>query len=75
VAYEEAECAKRLLIIRQILEAKNVTDELKGKEQIAWVRLRLILFALWRIIKLMIFVLQRVGCNMKNEVEYGIFIN
>lgn len=27
-----------MLIIRQILEAKNVTDELKGKEQIAWVR-------------------------------------
>ena len=66
---------RKLLIIRQILEAKNVTDELKGKEQIGRVRLRLILFALWRIIKLMIFVLQRVGCNMKNEVEYGLFIN
>ena len=41
---------RKLLIIREILEAKNVTDELKGKEQIGRVRLRLILFALWRII-------------------------
>ncbi len=29
---------RKLLIIRQILEAKNVTDELKGKEQIGRVR-------------------------------------
>ena len=38
-------------------------------------RYRLILFALWSIINLIIYLLLKVSCNTKNEGDYGLFID